>query len=62
MSAAVQPSPPDRPTPPRDDNDRRLDPSPPPTTDQDIYIAGTEADDKKPPAPTAQPVPDRQDR
>jgi hypothetical protein len=60
MSAAVQPSPPERPTPPRDENDRRLDPSPPPTTDQDVDIAGTEADEKKVPPPS--PAPERQDR
>ena len=60
--SAVQSSPPEQPTPPRDDNDHRLDPSPPPTTDQDIDIAGTEADDKKAPAPNAPPAPERQDR
>ena len=46
----------------RDENDRELDPSPPPTTDQDMDIAGTEADDKKGVPPNAQPVRQRQDR
>jgi hypothetical protein len=61
MSAPGVPTPP-QPTPPRDENDRELDPSPPPTIDQDMDIAGTEADDKKGVPPNAQPVRQRQDR
>jgi hypothetical protein len=61
MSVHSVPTPP-QPTPPRDENDQQLDPSPPPTTDQDVDIAGTEADDKKGTPPNAQPVRQRQDR
>ena len=55
------PTPP-QPTPPRDDNDPQLDPSPPPTIDENVEIAGTEADEKKGTPPNPQPVRERQDR
>jgi len=61
MNGPGVPTPP-QPTPPRDDNDSQLDPSPPPTIDQDVDIAGTEADEKKGTPPDAQPVRTRQDR
>jgi hypothetical protein len=61
MSMPGVPTPP-QPSPPRDDNDRGLDPSPPPTADQHLDIAGTEADEKDTPPAIPPPAPSRQDR
>lgn len=62
MNAAPDVPPPAQPTPPRDENDRKLDPSPPPTTDAKPDSAGTEAERKPGTSPDVQPVPERQDR
>jgi hypothetical protein len=62
MNVQPHPAAPSQPAPPPDDNDQRLDPSPPPTTDQGANAPGTEGDDKTGPPPNAQPVPVRQDR